>query len=291
MMPRRLLVSSGIAAAISWTAMTPHLLRADGARRQRIAYGDHPSQFGELFLPESGTALPVVVVIHGGFWHQRYGLDLATPLALDLVKAGGVAVWNVEYRRLGGGGGWPATFADIVAAVDALADRVQRQAAGRLDLERIVAVGHSAGGHLAAWLASMMKFREKGKTGQTPRVALIGAVSQAGVLDLDRAVAEGIGGGSVEALLGGKPLDVPRRYRAASPIGLLPAKLPIFCVHGDKDAIVPYRQSEGYVARARELGDRAILARIEGAGHFDLIDPEHPAWDIAKDMISAILGR
>ncbi|WP_214407225.1 alpha/beta hydrolase, partial [Pseudonocardia lacus] len=120
----------------------------------RLDYGGHPSQFGELTLPAGdGPVRGVVVIVHGGFWRQAYGLELGRPLAEDLVGAG-LAVWNIEYRRVGGDGGWTATFDDVAAAVDLLAGPAQDAAGGRLTLDRVVAVGHSAGGHLAGWAAA-----------------------------------------------------------------------------------------------------------------------------------------
>ena len=122
-----------------------------------VRYGTHPSQHGVLSLPDGPGPWPVAVVIHGGFWRTTYGADLTSDLAEDLVRHG-FAAWNLEYRRVGedpdqGGGGWPATCLDVAAAVDLLAATGQTLTAGRLDLSRVVAIGHSAGGQLAGWLA------------------------------------------------------------------------------------------------------------------------------------------
>ncbi|MGQ0574766.1 MAG: alpha/beta hydrolase, partial [Pseudonocardia sp.] len=146
----------------------------------RLEYGPDRSQFGELTLPAGDGPLPVVVVVHGGFWRSAFGLELGRPLAVDLANAG-FAAWNIEYRRIGNGGGWPATFDDVAAAVDLLAGPGGDAAGGRLALDRVAAVGHSAGGHLAAWLAARPGL-PAGAPGAAPRVALRGAVSQAGVL-------------------------------------------------------------------------------------------------------------
>ena len=163
----------------------------------RYAYGEHPSQYAELTLPAGSAPAPVVVVIHGGYWSASYGAELGRPLAVDLAGRGFAAV-NVEYRRMGDGGGWPQTGQDVAAAVDALRGRP----AG-LDLTRVVALGHSAGGQLAAWLASA----------RGGAVALTGAVLQAGVLDLVRGSDEGLGGGAVDAYLGGSPARDRTRTR------------------------------------------------------------------------------
>ena len=237
---------------------------------RRIAYGDHPSQFVELTLP-AGAVRGVAVVVHGGFWRQSYGLDLGRPLAADLADRG-LAAWNVEYRRVGGGGGWTATFDDVAAAVDLLAGQ-------GLPLDRVVAVGHSAGGHLAGWLAA-----RPGLPGAAPAVRLRGAVAQAGVMDLVDAAQRGVGNGAVEDLLGGSPAAVPERYGMASPIARIPIGVPVVCVHGTEDTNVPLRQSERFTAAS---GDRLIT--IEGADHFAMIDPTTDAWRACREALDTLL--
>ena len=244
---------------------------------RRIPYGDGPDQFGELTLP-AGTPRGVAVIVHGGFWRARYDLGLGRPLAADLAGAG-LAAWNIEYRRVGAGGGWPATFDDVAAAVDALAEM------GDLPLDRVVAVGHSAGGHLAAWLAARPGL-PAGAPGAAPGVRLRGAVSQAGVLDLVDAAERGVGAGAVEDLLGGPPEAVPDRYALASPVERVPIGVPVTCVHGTADVNVPLRQSERFTARS---GDR--LVTLEGADHFAVIDPTTPAWRACRDAVEELLAR
>jgi acetyl esterase/lipase len=227
----------------------------------RIVYGDHPSQFGELTLPDDDPRA-VVVVVHGGFWRQRFGLELGRPLVDDLVAAG-YAAWNIEYRRVGGDGGWPATFDDVAAALDCLA--LDPLAGRDLPLDRVVAVGHSAGGHLAT----------------------CGVVSQAGVLDLVDAERNGVGNGAATDLLGGGPDDVPDRYALASPVERLPLGVRVVCVHGTADVNVPIRQSERFVAAA---GAEAELVTLPGADHFAVIDPTTEAWKACRDGVERVLG-
>jgi acetyl esterase/lipase len=288
MMPRRSVLAAITAAA----AAVP--VRAFAALPplppKRIAYGAHASQWGELYLPRGEGKLPVVVIVHGGFWRERYSAELGVPLAQDLVTdPPSVAAWNIEYRRVGGGGGYPATLEDVAAAVDALAGPVQQAAGGRLDLARVVAVGHSAGGHLVAWLAARHRLPAKAP-GANPRVRLKGAVPQAGVLDLVDGVAQGLGAGAVEAFMGGKLDAMAQQYALASPIALLPAGVPVICVHGDADDTVPIRQSERYVSAARAAGDPARLVRLPGTGHFEVIDAGDPAWRACKEAAFEILG-
>lgn len=278
-----------LAALAASILAVPSCASGPDAGPVRLAYGADPSAFGELTLPPGDGPVPVVVVVHGGFWRSAYGLDLGRPLAADLARAG-VAAWNVEYRRVGDGGGWPATFADVAAAVDLLAGPGQEAAGGRLDLGRVVAVGHSAGGHLAAWLAARPGL-PAGTPGAGPRVRLRGVVSQAGVLDLVDCAEQCLGRGAVAELLGGRPDRVPDRYALASPAARVPLGVPVVAVHGDADANVPIRQSERYVAAALAAGDDAELVRLPGVDHFAVIDPADPAWRTCRDAALRLLGR
>lgn len=248
----------------------------------RLDYGTDPAQFGELTLPSEGEPRGTVVVIHGGFWRSRHDLALGRPLAATLAAAG-YAAWNIEYRRVGTGGGWPSTFDDVAAAVDLLADQEW------LDPDRVVALGHSAGGHLAAWLAARPGL-PSAVPGADPRVRLRGAVSQAGVLDLVDAARREVGRGAVDDLLGGTPDDVPDRYAHASPAERLPVGVPVVCVHGDADVNVPLRQSERYVAAAQAAGDPAELVVLPGVEHFAVIDPATEAWRACESAVVRLLG-
>lgn len=258
-------------------------------------YGDHPSQFVELSLPPGDAPVPVVVVVHGGFWRTAYGAEYGRPLAADLVGRGWAAL-NVEYRRVGqdreaGGGGWPRTGADVAAALDSLADAGQQHAGGRLDLSRVVGLGHSAGGHLVGWLGARARGRAGGPgQGSAARVRLSGLVSQAGVLDLVAAAREGVGGRAVPDLMGGGPDARAGDYALASPQALLPFGVPSVCVHGAADTIVPLRQSEAFVAAARAAGDDAELRVVEG-DHFAPITPGTPAWAACTEALAELLAR
>ena len=212
---------------------------------QRHNYGDDPSQYGVLY----GEG-PVAVLIHGGFWKAEYDLALMDALCADLV-ARGWAAWNIEYRRLGNGGGVPYTLDDVGAAIDHL-----DQLPG-VDLSRVVAIGHSAGGHLAAWAA----------TRDHLRVAVTGVVSQAGVLDLQRAAELRLSNGVVERFLKNQPTDV------ASPIERLPLGVPALLTHGGRDDIVPVEISERF---ARASGASLVVEPRED--HFGHLDPTNPLW-------------
>ena len=237
---------------------------------RRVRYGADPSQFAELSLP-SGTPKGTVVVIHGGFWKAAYDLSLGRPLAHSLV-AHGWAAWNIEYRRVGNGGGVPQTLDDVAAAIDALVDQ-------DVPRDRVVAIGHSAGGHLATWAAS------RGCCERWPvSVELTGVVAQAGVLDLWAAYAEGLGGGAVEAFLGHAPGpdDDP-----LDPLRQVPLDVPVHCVHAVADDTVPITHSHAYVRAATEAGARATLTEIEG-DHFTVIDPVAEAWQQTLEVLDEL---
>ncbi|PRY47945.1 prolyl oligopeptidase family protein [Geodermatophilus tzadiensis] len=244
-----------------------------------VAYGGHPDQFLELTLPAGGGPAPVAVVLHGGFWRAARGVELARPLAADLAGAGWAAV-AVEYRRVGTGGGWPATLEDVAAALDALPGLPE---AARLDLTEVAVVGHSAGGHLAAWAAGRGRLPE-GAPGAGPRVRVTAAVLQAGVLDLVRAADQRLGNGATQELLGGEPGEVPDRYAVADPVRLLPTGADVLCVHGTGDDVVPLEQSERYAAAAGALGDRVAVQPVPG-GHMELIDPSGEQWARAREWL------
>jgi len=256
-----------------------------------VAYGPHPAQVADLHRPAgrdgpTPVVVPVVVLLHGGFWQAGFGRSLMDGLARDLAVRG-VAAWNIEYRRVGEpGGGWPGLLLDVAAAVDTLADLAPGE---RLDLDRVVAVGHSAGGHLALWLAGRGRL-PAAAPGADPQVRLRAAVSQAGVANLAAGFAARLGGGAVGSLLGGSPARRPERYRVADPAQLLPFGLPQLLVHGAADRIVPPSQSRSHALAARAVGDRVELVELAGVGHFELIDPRQDAWRAVLSRLAGLLA-
>jgi acetyl esterase/lipase len=297
---RRVLALGGATAAglISACSSAPSDPDPDPDRDQEgdvprtYRYGESPSQYAELSLPAGADPVPVVVVVHGGFWRTAYGAELGRPLALDLVSRGWAAL-NLEYRRVGsdrrsGGGGWPETALDVAAAVDALATEGQQRTDGRLDLSRVVGLGHSAGGHLAGWLAARPTL-PAGAPGASPVVRLSGLVAQAGVLDLVTAAREGVGGSAVTDLMSGDPDQQADAYALASPIARLPLGVPSVCVHGSSDDDVPITQSEDFVAAAVAAGDPSELQRFDG-DHFQPITVGTPAWALCTDALTRLLA-
>jgi acetyl esterase/lipase len=240
-------------------------------------YGPDPAQFGELWLPD-GDQLGTVVVLHGGFWRAAYDLSLGRPLASDLA-ARGYAAWNLEYRRTGGGGGWPATFEDVAAGIDLLA-------ALPVESSRVVAVGHSAGGHLGVWAAGRPGL-PGGAPGARPGVAVTGVVSQGGVLALADCARDRLDVDAAVNLMGGEPDELPEPYRLADPLARLPTPASVVCLHSRRDQRVPYSYSERYVAAA---GGRASLVETFG-DHFSLIDPASRDWATALGALPGLLAQ
>jgi len=252
----------------------------------RIPYGEHPLQFAELRLPAGPGPHSCIVALHGGFWRNRYTLDHLGHLCTALAGVG-IATWSVEYRRVGDpGGGWPGTFHDVAAGS---AHLFEQAAELGIDPARIGVLGHSAGGHLASWLASMANVPMTSPIRSAP-LDFYAAVPLAGVLDLGQGWNEGLGNGGVEEFMGGPPAALAARYAAASPVALCPSPVPHLVVHGVEDEIVPVTLSEAYVAEARRLGQAASLLRLAGADHFDVIDPESAAWPTIRDAIVATMS-
>jgi acetyl esterase/lipase len=259
----------------------------------RLHYGSEPLQFADLYLPDTQnpeTRHPVVILLHGGFWRAAYGLDLMQALATNLSQQG-IAAYNVEYRRVGdSGGGWPGTLQDVAQAADYLRNVSSLSTRYQLDLDRVIPVGHSAGGHLALWLAARTRLPATSplSTASQP-LPLAGAVSLAGAMDLERVWQQHLGRDAVVELLGGTPQQFPARYQDASPAAYLPLGLPQALVHGTSDDNVPLNISQEYARKATIAGDIVELIELPGADHFVLIDPQSEAWQKTLATIQHLL--
>ena len=252
---------------------------------QRIAYGPLPQQFGDLYLPEGAAPQALVLALHGGFWREKYDLAHFGHLCAGLARAG-FAVYSVEYRRIGQeGGGYPGTLQDVSLAAELLPELERRFS---LAEGRVVALGHSAGGQLALWLAGRQGADMKSPV-HGPRLPLAGLVALAPVSDLAEASRLDLGKGVVREFIGGAPADQPERYAAASPRSLLPLGVPQIVVHGTEDDTVPYALSEAYVNEAQARGDRAELRTLQGLGHFEPIDPRSAAWPEVLDAVRSVI--
>jgi acetyl esterase/lipase len=245
----------------------------DASSRSRVRYGKDDQQYADLRKP-SGTSKGTVVLIHGGYWQAGYGADLMAPLAKAFTGLG-YATWNVEYRRVGSGGGFPETLEDVAAAVDRLAQE---------HLGPAMVVGHSAGGHLAAWAAS--------RTARTPggvsAVPLRSAVSLSGLLDLSAAARAAESGAPTVSLMGGTPAEVPAAYAQADPALLVPASCPVVACQAVDDQVIPLDQARRYVAAATAAGGTARVQALPG-DHFALIDPDADAFATIRRLVAQAL--
>jgi acetyl esterase/lipase len=230
---------------------------------ETIRYGEDEEHAYDLRLPPKGAQGRLAAIVHGGFWRAAFTRANTAAIAVDLARRGWVTC-NLEYRRVGSGGGIPETLDDVAAALDHVRTT--------LAPDRLVVLGHSAGGHLALWAAGTVD----------------AAVSLAGVADLADAARTGIGAGAAVELAGGLPEERPEAYELADPIGRLPARVPTLLVHGGADDRVPVEQSRRYAAAA---GATCELLELPGTGHFELIDPRSTAWTSIAERLDDWASR
>jgi acetyl esterase/lipase len=234
------------------------------------SYGREKVQAGEWFVPAGEGKAPTVVLVHGGFWRRQYDRHLEDKVALDLAGRGYLC-WNIDYRSAAIS--WPATFEDAAAGYDHV---FNGHFGDRVDPTRLAVVGHSAGGHLVAWLASRAQL-SAGAPGYNADVRLPTlCVPQAGVVALTLAAEQSLGSGAPQALMDGTPDQHPQRYADGDPLRLLPTGIRSVLIHDAYDDIVPLSQSETYVAAAKKAGDDSTLAVVPG-DHFSHIDPTSEA--------------
>jgi acetyl esterase/lipase len=276
------LALAGPSLALAQALMTwADLTRAPAPHAsQKIQYGETASQVAELWLPDGPGPHPVVLMIHGGCWQARIAsLHIMDYIADDLRRRG-IAVWNIEYRGVDQpGGGYPGSFQDVASAADALRAAVP---ANNLDLRRVVAVGHSAGGHFAFWLAARTSLPASSPLRRPDPLPIAAAVSLGGLPDLaeDRAMKDeaGCGVGPVDRLIGAAQGRVGDVYADTSPANLPPPAVPELMVQGELDAVSPPFVGADYQARARARGQTVRVIVIPAAGHVELIAPRSQAW-------------
>lgn len=258
----------------------------------RVAYGSDPLQFGELRLPKGPGPYPVAIIVHGGCWLSQIATHDTTEAFADALRDQGVATWNIEYRQVDNpGGGFPGTFQDVGHAADYLRQLAPKY---QLDLKRVVAVGHSAGGQLALWLAGRHKLPQKAALYMPEPLPLRGVVSLGGVPDLKlaRKPAMTVCGNTdvIGRLLGSTvPNMLAVRYQEASPIDLLPLDMPQVLVYGQNDQVVPMGSAQGYVAAAKQKGETVTVLQPADTAHFEYIVPNSVAWVSVRDAILRLL--
>jgi acetyl esterase/lipase len=251
--------------------------------RQIESYGDDRLNVGEWFVPAGDGPFPTVVLVHGGFWRKQYDRSLEEPVATDLASRG-YLVWNIDYRS--SATPWPNTLRDVASAFDHL---LTGRYADKVDRDRVAAIGHSAGGHLVAWLAGRHRL-PKSAPGHNPHAqppTLI--IPQAGVVALTAAANQGLGSGAPAALIGGSPEQYPDRYQVADPIRLLPSGVRSVLISGTRDVVVPPSQSETYHRDALANGDDCTLELVPG-DHFAHLDPKSEACQRMRAALATMSG-
>ena len=261
------------------------LTRERPAHNETISYGGQAMQRVDLWLPAGKGPHPTVLMVHGGCWQTEIADRRIMNWIADDLRKRGIAVWNIDYRGVDReGGGYPGTFLDAAAAADALWTHAGRY---NLDISPLVATGHSAGGHLALWLAGRPRLPAASPLRTANPIPIDHVVSLGGLPDLEEAArppGSGCGTEIVSKLTGGRFADtsVPR---------LLPLGVRQVLVNGKQDRIIPVAYAEGYAAPARAAGDKVTVRMIDDTGHVELIAPETRAWAAAVAEIERGLGR
>jgi len=264
-----------------------------------LSYGEGAERVADVRLPATrrdhadvagGPALPLILLLHGGYWRVAHDRVYLGPLA-DALADIGFVVCTPEYRRVGQpGGGWPGTFEDVVAAVKRLPAQIAEVADYATDVSRIILAGHSAGGHLAIWSAAQPGIGA-GAASRSDGEAPLAVVSLAGVCDLTRCAREHLDDNAAVELMGGGPEEFPDRYAAADPMRLVPIGSPMMLLHGTADDRVPWEYSRDFAVKAQARGDEAALALMPGYGHFELVDPLSSAWPTVLGAFHAAAAR
>ncbi|MBU9766323.1 prolyl oligopeptidase family serine peptidase [Mycobacterium sp. TNTM28] len=257
--------------ALSSVSVTRFHYLSEGSADRR----DPDQNWADLYLPSGAhafNALPLVVLIHGGGWNSTMGAGVFDGLARELAGHG-MAVYNVEYRRVGSGGGWPTTFDDVAHAMDYVAQLSLRYP--QLAVDDALVVGHSAGAQLAVWASTRHDLRGD-EVGSRPRFRPTRVISLAGPLDM--VYAANHGDKHIAAVLGGRPAEVPGRYASVDPIQNLDPRVPVIAVHGTLDTVVAPDNSKRYVAALRKRGGRAGLELLPGEGHGSMVSTRSPAF-------------
>lgn len=257
---------------------------------QRFFYGQGSEQFGELYLPDSADPKAVVILIHGGYWKNNHNLNsYATQTLVPYLLSKGVAVWNLEYRRMNTEGEntlapWPAIFIDIANGVDYLR---QLSATQRLNLNNVSAIGHSAGGCLAVWAASRRNIPLSSPLYQQSPLTIHNVMSVAGVLHLSNPQELGQPQ-QIHRLMGGEVQEYPERYAACDPSLLHDARVNTYIIHSKNDETVSLNQALHYCAQYGGNAQQTIWA--EGS-HFSMLPHDGDWLESQWQELQQLIGK
>jgi acetyl esterase/lipase len=293
-MSRRLLpliLAAGTAAAAAAPMkLADYMALAGPAPSAKFAYGDAPSQYAELFLPAGKGPFPVAVLVHGGCWTKEFGGITQLRNVAGALAARGIASWNVEYRRVDEpGGGYPGTYQDMNAAMAMLGRQAQTYP---LDLARLVAVGHSAGGQLVQWLGARPRIPASSPLFRGDTVPVRQVISLGGLADLRReqAVIKSSCERDIAELAGTASRERPDVFVDTNAGDLMPNGSRTVLITGELDTISPPRVAHDFAARARAAGDQAEVVILPGASHYDEVAASSPAWPLVLKEIEKALS-
>lgn len=283
---------AGICAASGGTMRWSDLLDRPRPKADlRIPYGTDPLQFADLWLPRGKAPHPVVLMVHGGCWQTDIADASIMNYIADDLRTRGIAVWNIEYRGVDrAGGGYPGTFLDVAAAADALGKEGPRH---RLLTGRVVAIGHSAGGHLALWLAARGRIAPTSALYKPRPLPISAAISIGGLPDLEAAQVppgDTCGTEPVRKLVGPATAERPDLYGDTSPAAMLPFATPQILVNATRDRIAPPAFAESYAAKAKARGVDVRRVTVPDEGHVELIAPGTASWAAERAEIERLLG-
>ncbi len=250
---------------------------------RRYSYGDDTQQVAELYLPETPPPHPVIVLAHGGCYYGSYDLRPISSIARALTDEG-FAVWNIEYRRAGNGGDFPNMFLDVGAATDRLREIAEEQ---ELDLQHVISIGHSAGGHLALWLAGRKRIATTSALYSADPLPIAGVIGLAPIADIADALERGMCGTALPVVMGSQLPTAEANLKDSSPVELLPLAVPQIHIVGSEDDLIR-ENLQRYVDAALDAGDDVELIVLEGAGHFELVAVDKPEWQQAVEAIQRL---
>lgn len=272
-----------------FTSRDVNLLHSKPAN-YRIYYGEDHLQYGDLRIPDGRGPYPIAIIIHGGCWVSTFANVENTSAFADALRDRGIATWNIEYRREDNqGGGWPGTFQDVANAMDFLRELQVRY---RLDLNQLIAIGHSAGGHLALWLAARGRLPSDSLLFTREPLLPRGVLVLGGVPDLKvfrRQAEKTCEGDVILKLLGNSTEQLAKRYQETSPINLLPLGVSQILIYGTEDQAVPRQYARHYAHLAEQAGDKIKLINVADAAHHEYIVPNSLSWPLVKKSVLTLL--
>lgn len=271
------------APLMSWSDLTG---RDSSMPTSTHRYGDGEAQIVDLWQPDSPGPHPVVLMIHGGCWQKAIADRTLMNYAAEDLRQRGLAVWNIEYRGVDEvGGGYPGTFEDVSAATELL---FERGPALGLDTDRVVAYGHSAGGHLAAWLATKHTLNDQDV------LPIDAVIISGGLADLEASTPVTLPSclaNISSRLTGPRTLSRSDVFADTSPARMLPTSIPFISVNGDSDRIAPPSLGQDFTDLVKASGTPADYVEVPNTGHVELISPGTRAFNVQADLIQDYLGQ